>query len=1375
MNGIRRMGKACGMLLALAGGMFAAGSAFGALGSTVWRGTIDDFYDKEGNWSNGLPSGTEKEGQFQTTADFTVKFPSGGYEEASFSGFYANLSGKSILVDTVGTWWLKGAGTYPSNWQAFRVSGNDGSGHFFTIEAVKNTGGTPVMKFSDGQMRLTAYDVNGTGSTLEFLSGVFNTYDPSGTDVGSGVNTIKMTTARACGARSRVIFREGSSLRANDVEVNGGTSDSLVLFEGGTHEIKRSLSITTSNPNADSNPAHGHLRVTGGTLTVGVLLAVANRDKPSSTGLLEISGDGAVILTRNGGDALYIGNKASVTGTVSLADSAWLNVSGSAGVYIARNASSTGRLILTDNAKATFASQTYTGYAAGSRSEIDLSGDAVLELNNLFYNANADGSSAAIHVGGNARMTAISGFTLGNSGDSEVLVDGNGRLETKGNFWCGRTCGASRITIRDNAVWYLPDSNAGFYVSGSNANISRGVRIDLEGGTIDSTARPIVVSGTNSIVNLAGGAANFRNVIIGSSDAPCTDSTNIFTVAGGTHSSKESVTIGASGAAARFEFTGGTVATRYVKGVGNMSALLADGGTFAATESGWTVFSGFARAELGEEGLTVEVPEGKTVTVDQAFTDAPDASGAFVKAGSGVLTAAQASDHARTVVRTGRLELGEGVTRFGGTLEIAEGARVSVDVPAAEGAYAVLTLDAELSAAELNRVVPTVADAGFLYVFTQATEDDVATVTCTVSVNDGTGTEISESGTFDGPVTLKNSLTVTAGGVTATFNGAANIVSGTLVIDVPSGSKVAFNGPVSAAYAKVEKRGAGEVVFAKESPDFAGEWEMRKGVFAVADEGALGPEAAALTFVSDTLRGGGEGALTIGNPIRVNAGSDQARVVIDAPHDLTFTGGFNSTAGGLVKTGAGTLTFDLGAGTYALGTGNYNKGEGAVTTLPADGASPAATSTDRSAALQIIDGSVTVKGEGRDKTTVNQTQPTYLGTGSSLQSVSQVLTLDGVKYMQGGASRPLYVGYNVPVGKPASPVLSVTNSYVWANTITLGTTGGNANFADLRPVMAVTNAEVELQWALNIGSNNDRVHPILRIGAGGNVRQYRNGGSTEGIDFFRDVDVEIADGGVLSALSVGAVQGYVGMQIQSGAWGTVRVRNGGKLSTDIFTSKNTGATAAKHLDFIFDGGILAMLKGSVALQPVAFAQPECQGFTTTGDGMRLYIDGGATHVFATPFRGDGAVTKIGNGTLQLAAIADDGPVFRQDGATFVAEGEMDLGGTVQSFAALGGAGTVRNGTVKGAFYGKVGATADGVPTLGDGLTLDGVRVAVFADDPEAIVVGAKFPIAKGVGAAVPAGLVSRTADRRFGVEYSVADGTLYAELAPRPGIFMIVR
>ena len=127
------MDKACGMLLALAGGMFAAGSAFGALGSTVWRGTVDDFYDKEGNWSNGLPSGTEKEGQFQTTADFTVKFPSGGYEEASFSGFYANSSGKSILVDTVGTWWLKGAGTYPSNWQAFRVSGNNGSGHFFTM------------------------------------------------------------------------------------------------------------------------------------------------------------------------------------------------------------------------------------------------------------------------------------------------------------------------------------------------------------------------------------------------------------------------------------------------------------------------------------------------------------------------------------------------------------------------------------------------------------------------------------------------------------------------------------------------------------------------------------------------------------------------------------------------------------------------------------------------------------------------------------------------------------------------------------------------------------------------------------------------------------------------------------------------------------------------------------------------------------------------------------------------------------------------------------------------------------------------------------------------------------------------------------------
>ena len=54
----------------------------------------------------------------------------------------------------------------------------------------------------------------------------------------------------------------------------------------------------------------------------------------------------------------------------------------------------------------------------------------------------------------------------------------------------------------------------------------------------------------------------------------------------------------------------------------------------------------------------------------------------------------------------------------------------------------------------------------------------------------------------------------------------------------------------------------------------------------------------------------------------------------------------------------------------------------------------------------------------------------------------------------------------------------------------------------------------------------------------------------------------------------------------------------------------------------------------------AFAAPEVQGFTATGAGMEVLLAEGVTHTFATPFRGDGAVTKTGAGTLAFHDVLD---------------------------------------------------------------------------------------------------------------------------------------
>lgn len=1344
-----------------------------------WTGAKSDYLNEAENWSAGLPSGAGLVDGFiysSASGDFTVKVPAGGWTEASYTAFRAKngTAGKSVLLDSVGTFWLKAKGTYPAAYQAFMFSGDEGTtGHFFTIEGVKNTGTQPVMKFSDGQIRFTAKDVNNTGSTVDVLSGTLNTYDPEGTAVPDTVNVLRLTTARACGNGSRVIFRDGTHLRANNVEVNGGCPDSPVVFEGGTHEIMRTLSLGTGNPSSDTNPTHPVMLVTGGTLDVYGAANVAGRGKAGSTALLQISG-GQVNL-QGGSPSLNLGAAASATGTVAVTGTGRMDIVNQA--KIGSVSGSVGVLELADSAIVSLSSsvESHVG-EAGSVGQVDLVGTSQLLANNLLFVGHGAGASARIHIGENATFKSISGFTLGNSGDSEVLVDGNGRLELGGNCWCGRAGGRSTITIRDNGVWALP-TGAGFYISGSvssgsYANVSRGVRISLEGGSIDSTDRPLVVSGTNSVINLAGGTSVFKNISLGASSTPCTDSTNVLTVSGGRHEAREALMIGETGVAARFELLGGTLVTRYVQAKGETAQLIADGGALEVSEGGWTAVSGFASAVLGNDGLTVDIAEGRTSTNDQSYVDAPDATGVFTKTGAGTLAVVQASTHAKTVVSSGVLALASGVTSFGRTLSVAADARVVVDVPAAVGSYTVLSLDEALTPAELYRLAVAKPNADYLYQFAQETTENGMTVTCGVSENDGTGTEVSETTTFKDAVTLKNSLTVTAANVDVTFNGPVNVISSTLVIDVPAGSTVTFNNALFSSGTKVVKKGAGKVIFKAASPEFHGSWESQKGVFELGGDGVLGTALSGLTILSDTLRNAAEMVLEIPNLVTVNAESDQARVVIDAPKDLTLAGGLNSLKGGIVKTGAGVLAIEYGAGTFALGSGDFNTADGNLTSVPADGSSPAPAASGRSAALQILDGGLSVKGLGRDKTTVNQKQVTFLGTGSAQQSVEQVMTLDSVKYMQGGASRPLYIGYNTQLRKPAAPVLNVTNSYLWVNTLTVGSTQDGASYADLYPTLAVTNSEIELQWSLNIGSANDKVHPTVRIGAGSVVRQYRNGGSSEGIEFHRDVDVEIADGGVLATKCVGNT-GYKGMLLKSGAWGKVCAKNGGVFSTDVFTCESSSATEAKHLDFVFDGGVLELTKGTVPLEPIALAKPEYQGFVTEGAGMTIRVGEETVHTLATPVRGGGSVTKTGVGTLTLAAIEDNGCVFRQTGATLVSEGVLDLGGTTQTFAALGGAGgTVQNGTVKGALLATVGATVDDVPVIGANVTFSSVRMEVEGDAPAA---GMKIPVARITGTAVPAGLSQRSADRQFGVAYTVEDGVLYATLGPKFGLMLIVR
>ena len=363
-----------------------------------WQGADGEYLNKAENWSAGLPSGAGLVDGFiysSASGDFTVKVPAGGWTEASYTAFRAknNVYGMSVLLDAVGTFWLKTKGTYPAAWNAFMFSGNENTGHILTIEGVKTDGTQPVMKFSDGQIRFTAKDVNNTGSTVDVLGGTLNTYDPEGGDVGDGVNVLRLTTARAGGTGSRVIFRDGTHLRANNVEVNGGCPSSPVVFEGGTHEIMRTLAIGTGNPaNNDVDPTYPVLQVTGGTLDVYGAANVAGRGKAGSTALLQISG-GQVNL-QGGSPSLNLGAAASATGTVAVTGTGRMDIVNQA--KIGSVSGSVGVLELADSAIVSLSSsvESHVG-EAGSVGQVDLVGTSQLLANNLLFVGHGAGRAPA--------------------------------------------------------------------------------------------------------------------------------------------------------------------------------------------------------------------------------------------------------------------------------------------------------------------------------------------------------------------------------------------------------------------------------------------------------------------------------------------------------------------------------------------------------------------------------------------------------------------------------------------------------------------------------------------------------------------------------------------------------------------------------------------------------------------------------------------------------------------------------------------------------------------------------------------------------------------------------------------------------------------
>ena len=1092
--------------------------------------------------------------------------------------------------------------------------------------------------------------VAGTAKLVADLISVAGKVSSSGGSVAiSNLAAVTVKTLRLCGDDKTSMSDLSATLSLADdadVTVSG-------WFYPNVGKGARNRSETTVG-----GRAHVHLTATTDAGTAAGALYMGGSTGGDSTCLTRISvTDQAVVETAA---RTTIGHTSSSSNILEVSGSATFQNSNASGIILGRGAGGRGYLVVKDAAQVKL-----------TKGGLALSG-------NLQWGDNLGGEERVNILGGSVEATG--GLSVGGTNAWVELAGGTTSFKT----WTVTGEPQYRITDPD---WTLPTNTV---------RITGGVHT-ISGYSSDAGGISLKVGATNgnARVLIEGGELKASSMVqIGHVAAAATGAPGLLTIVGGrfTIAQKDGSATGDSqlmvgwqnNSKGRVELLGGELVVNNLRGrsVGT-SEFIADGGRLTVLNDvpDKAAIYDLGRAELGSKGFEVSVPAGLCATNAQTYTDLEGAAGLFVKSGKGTLVTTKASSHARTRVAAGRLRLAPAVKTFGRTLEIADGAYVLVEVPATVGSYEVLRLDTPMAAADLARIVPATWGEGLAYMWTQTTANGTTTVTCTVTEGGPASLEITETTSFDAAQTLAGTLSVTASGVEATFYESVEIVGTTLVIDVPAGSRVVFKKAVASAYTAVVKRGAGEVVFEADCPGFQGTWTQEGGVFDLATS-AFAPAAGGFDLTADTLRYSGTADGVLDAPVQIAGGSAQKRVVVDAAADLVLAGGLNSLGGGLVKTGAGTLTLEQPGGTFSLNTGSVAAMDVPVATLPETGASPADASVVQNGAtagagLQILSGRVRVRGVGKTGTTVKNEQAIYVGTGFAGQTAETGLEISDCSYVADGTTRSTVIGQNASSTSFNRPYLSVTDASYRNHRFLLG---NGSPSQPVYPTVAMTNVTVTTESGFQIGQANDRIHPILRL-CNTQVTQSRAGYAI-GHVFHRDFDVELSSNSLLNATwTTQAGNNWHGLQFANGACGVLKVTGGSKIQTSRIETLNTGATAEKHVDIVFDDGILDMTKdaSSVAAK-TAFTKPEYQGFTADGEGMEVRLAEGVAHTFATPFRGEGCITKTGLGTMTLEAVADGQPVFRGTGDVVAKEGVIDLGGlTETNVCFVGAGGTVQNG------------------------------------------------------------------------------------------------
>jgi len=665
-------------------------------------------------------------------------------------------------------------------------------------------------------------------------------------------------------------------------------------------------------------------------------------------------------------------------------------------------------------------------------------------------------------------------------------------------------------------------------------------------------------------------------------------------------------------------------------------------------------------------------------------------------------------------------------------------------------------------------------------------------------------------------IVLEDSYTFTGagslatGGIDAHAGESAIDVALNVASDVPIASatdtRLDLRGDMSGTEAvTVSKHGWGEVTVSGDNAAYQGAWTTDGGYLTFDGDTAAG--AAAETVATWQLNGGTvvftNGTQTIGRAMTMDPGTTTG-MVICAEGDTTIIGGLTSLSGGYVQRGSGKLTLKYGLGTKTLAKDLLGNRSGQMPvsgaiTFPENGASPAVNTLS---AFNLLSGTLRLEGQGQNNTTWYNQNHCYIvgGNWADAPASARLEVTQGTLDIQGYDWQTV-IGNYISSPNATHPTLYVgPGGYVSTTESHFGLQKSGFE-SDVYPTLALTNGTFASYFSTHFGgaSATSKLHPILRIGAGGNLH-HRSSTSRSfyyAVQIGHDIDAEVADGGVIT----GADKGW-GLHLKAGASGEMRFLNGGKLSVP-FISSLDAATTTDSLKFVFDGGIYA----PTIAHTTSVHAASLRYFELRNAGMTFSAD--VRHTMAMRLTGTGDFVKKGTGVLTFAkdnecvsrVRADDdkltlgdsgyktldftgtlhveaGSVVIEPGAARaglkvdVASGKsVDFGGGTMDAYVVSGAGTVKN-AVGGAL---TVAAADGATPVLDGLKL-GVLKVDFAAYGNTLKKGDVVTVAKLANGATVGRFRAVNVGDGLSATFEVdGEGNVVATVCNKNGFSMVIR